>query len=123
MAKEIFLIESNNLFLQKLIFRLKEKRFDTFHAQNFENILEEIRQTKAKVVILDLQGLQNKGLEIIKKIKKKFPHVPIIIINDTEHIHLSIKAMQMGVFDDLYTPFDLNKLISMINEALLKVKA
>jgi len=120
MAKRIFLIESNNLFLQKLIFRLKEKGFDIFHAQNFENILEELWQSKAKAVILDLHGLQNKGLEIIKKIKKKLPLVPIIVINDTEHIHLSIKAMQMGVFDDLYTPFDLNKLIKLINEALDK---
>ncbi|NOZ61757.1 MAG: sigma-54-dependent Fis family transcriptional regulator [Calditrichaeota bacterium] len=51
------------------------------------------------VVFLDYKlGKGTNGLEVLKKIKKKFPHLPVIMITDFADVEIAVEAMKLGAF-------------------------
>ena len=82
----------------------------------FFNIPEE----KIDVVLLGVDGLGMEGLALIRPIKTISPMTEIIIINDFNHMDLSIEGMDLGAFDDFLIPLDIDALTKRIREAAVQ---
>lgn len=117
MSTKLFLIETDNLFLDKMLRKLEDSGFQVYKCKEMEQVISEVEQSEAGIVILDIHSTQKQGLSIIEKLRKKLPQKQIIIINEPQDVKLSIKAMQMGAFDDLYIPFDFEELENIIQKA------
>ncbi len=51
------------------------------------------------VIFLDYKlGRGTNGLEILKKIKKKYPYLPVIMITDFANVEIAVEAMKLGAF-------------------------
>ncbi len=77
-----------------------------FAANNYDLVLSDVRMPKVD------------GIEFLKKAKSLKPHIPIIILSANSNVDLAIDAVKQGAFDYLAKPPNLNKLLSMVRDAL-----
>ncbi len=72
------------------------------------------------LVICDVVLPDGDGLELVKKLKKKFNHLEFIIISAQNNILTAIKADQLDVFEYIPKPLDLNDLVISVDRSLKK---
>src|SRR6185436_14436048 len=71
-------------------------------------------------LILDiwLQGSELDGLGILEMVKKKYPHMPVVMISGHGNIETAVAAIKMGAYDFIEKPFKEDRLLLVIARAL-----
>ena len=76
------------------------------------------------VLVTDVMMPDGDTIELMPRIKKKRPDIPIIVMSAKNNINTAIRANQLGVYQYLPKPFDLKDLVSAVNTALkLKISS
>ena len=70
------------------------------------------------LVILDLKLPDMHGLQALKKINKKYPNLPVIIITAYGDTETAIGAIKQGAFDYIYKPFEVPVILDLIKKGL-----
>ncbi len=70
------------------------------------------------VVILDVWLPNMGGIDVLKKIKKEYPDIEVIIISGHANIKVAVQAVKIGAFDFLEKPLSLDKTITVVENAL-----
>ncbi len=70
------------------------------------------------LVITDVVMPDENGLELLPRIKKLRPEMPIIVMSAQSTIMTAIKAAERGAYEYLPKPFDLKELINVVQRAL-----
>jgi len=72
------------------------------------------------LIILDiwLQGSRMDGIEILKRVKRDNPGIPVAIISGHGNIEVAVAAVQQGAYDFIEKPFNLNQLLVVVDRAL-----
>ena len=86
---------------------------------SIETLWRWIDEGNGDVVISDVNFPDGDGLEMLPAIKRKRNDLPVIIISAQNTVITAIKASELGAYDYLPKPFDLKKLLSKVNKALL----
>jgi DNA-binding NtrC family response regulator len=69
-------------------------------------------------VILDIKMQGMDGIEVLERIKKMEPGLPVIMISGHGTIKIAVEATKLGAFDFLEKPPDLNRLLISIRNGL-----
>lgn len=117
MGINLLIIESDRFFRQNLLQRLGTDPFRIFESDGTAGLKKVIRTNKIDVVLLSLGGMKEEGLALLRRIKRLFPAVEVILLNGAAQLSLSIEGMKLGAFDDFFVPFDVGKLVGRIKEA------
>ena len=117
MGIRILIIEAENQFRKNLYRCLQVEGFTVDKVTPQDDVVTIITEEKIDVVLLGVDGLGLQGLALIGPIKTIRPEVEVIILNDPGNMELSIKAMEMGAFDDFLIPLDIESLSARIREA------
>jgi DNA-binding NtrC family response regulator len=76
------------------------------------------------VVLLDLRLPDMDGMDVLRTLKSRYPHVAVIIITGFGQIQSAVEAMKSGAADYLEKPFEhLEKLKLAVTRALEEVRA
>jgi len=117
MGIHILIIESENRFHKNLYKCLEAKGFTVDKATQQDDVVTIVAKENIDTVLLGVDGLGREGLTLIRPIKTVSPTTKIIIINDLNHMDLSIEGMELGAFDDFMVPLDIDSLAVRIREA------
>jgi two-component system nitrogen regulation response regulator GlnG len=79
--------------------------------------LDQIREQRPDVVVLDIQLPDRSGLEVFQEIKALDPRRPVIFITAHGTTETAIEAMKGGAFDYLVKPVDLDRLSQLLERA------
>lgn len=71
-----------------------------------------------KVIILDLLMPYLSGKELLSRIIKDFPHIPVIMLTAVDELETAVDCMKTGAFDYIVKPVEKNRLISSIKRAI-----
>jgi len=118
MGIRILIIEAENRFRKNLYQCLQAEGFTVDKVTSQDDVETIVAEEKIDVVLLGVDGLGREGLALIRPIKASRPGTEIIIINDARHMDLSIKAMELGAFDDFLIPLDIEAMAARIREAV-----
>ncbi len=77
---------------------------------------EKVKNDKYDVIISDVNMPKMNGYELVKSIKESDIESQIILISGLEEIAESINAIDLGIYDFITKPVDLNKLINLIDK-------
>ncbi|PZP58988.1 MAG: nitrogen regulation protein NR(I) [Azospira oryzae] len=90
--------------------------FKTFaSAQEAEAALQ---TATPRVVVTDIRMPGGSGLDLLKTIKEKLPHVPVIIMTAYSDLESAVSAFQGGAFEYLPKPFDVDHAVELVRRAL-----
>ena len=120
MGIHILIIEAENRFRKNLYTRLQLEGFTVDKVTRKDDVVTIIAKEKIDTVLLGVDGLGREGLALIRPIKTISPATEIIIINDSNHMDLSIEGMELGAFDDFMIPLNIDSLATRIREAAMR---
>jgi two-component system nitrogen regulation response regulator GlnG len=70
------------------------------------------------LVITDVVMPDENGLDLLPRIKRERPSLPIIVMSAHSTLQTAVKATERGAYEYLPKPFDLNVLIDIVQKAL-----
>jgi len=77
-----------------------------------------LKKNPPEVILLDLNLPDMSGLEILKLLKEKNLTCSVIVVTSNGSVTVAVEAMNLGAFDFLEKPFDAERLIVTVNNAL-----
>ena len=116
----IYVIDDDEAVRESLEFLLKTagivvRGFDS--AKAFLDILPEVT---SGCVITDVRMPEITGIELLRRLQKTNPDLPVIVITGHGDITLAVEAMKIGAVDFLEKPFDDDQLIAAVRAALTR---
>jgi DNA-binding response OmpR family regulator len=116
----VLIIEAENRFRKNLYQCLHAEGFTVDTITPPDDYATIVAKEQIDLVLLGVDGLGREGLALIRPIKTISPMTKIIIINDSDHMELSIEGMELGAFDDFLIPLDIDSLANRIREAAIQ---
>ncbi len=118
--KIVFVVDDDN-DLRKLVCRwLELEDYQTMSLSTCEECLFRLNTVLPTAILLDLNFSNLDGITTLKKIKKKHPLLPIIIMTSDVDISSVVTAIQSGAYDYLSKPLDRIKLLTVLDKAIKK---
>ena len=103
-----------DLFIQAL----EEDDYEVLTVDNGEQGLEIIKNEKPNVTFLDLKLPGIDGLEVLKRISDLEIKPIVIMITGHGTIAKAAKTMDLGAYDYIVKPFDIDDIIKLMKQAL-----
>jgi len=85
---------------------------------NTNEAINQFNKEKPAVIVSDIRMPGESGIEFLTKVKNKFPDIPIIIMTAYSDLDTAVSAFQKGAFEYIAKPFDIDKVIEIINQAI-----
>jgi two-component system nitrogen regulation response regulator GlnG len=94
--------------------------FDVRGTGNVATILKWITDGEGDLVITDVMMPDENIFNVLPAIRRKRPKLPIIVMSAQNTLITAVNAAEMGVFDYIPKPFDLDDLVSTAKRALAR---
>jgi len=102
-------------YLQALMSR---RGYVVFTAESGEEALSGLATTRPDLITLDLVLDGMDGLETLRRLKKRVPDVPVVMLSGHGQARQIVEAMQLGAADFLRKPFEAEELQVAFQKAL-----
>lgn len=75
-----------------------------------DGVLKAVENTVYDLYIIDINLPESDGISLLKKLRQKYPHVPVIMVSGYRDIETIMDAYAVGCDEYLKKPFDLREL-------------
>jgi len=117
-AAHILIVDDEKRICTSLTGILEDEGYKARAVHDGHTALEEIEAHLPALVVLDLWMPGIDGLQVLEIVKKRYPHLPVIVISGHGNIETAVKATKLGAYDFLEKPLSLEKTLIMIERAL-----
>lgn len=117
---KLLLVDDESEFLDTLVDRLDMRELQADVAYNGKEAISAVEKEEPDVIVLDVKMPGMDGIEVLQQIKKAYPHVEVIILTGHGSEQDEQRARQLGAFDYLRKPADLQTLMGRIKNAFKK---
>ncbi len=120
MASDILIVDDEADIRELVSGILEDEGHKTRLAKDSDEALRVIEERRPSLVILDiwLQGSKLDGLEVLARIKKQHPELPVVIISGHGNIETAVTAIKRGAYDYIEKPFKADRLVVVTMRAL-----
>lgn len=122
MHGNILIIDDEIKLLKLLGMILSQENFNVKEASTARSAMTMLEQYDFDVVLSDVRLPDAFGVDLVKSIKAKYPHLEIILMTAFGNITDAVQAMKNGTYDYLVKGDDNEKIIPLVYKALEKVK-
>ena len=119
-ASKILLVDDEVDFLETLVQRLKKRNVNVTGVQSGEEALRSLDHQPVDVVVLDVKMPGMEGIQVLKEIKKREPRTEVIMLTGHANVEAAFQGMELGAFDYLIKPVNIEELLKKIQDACEK---
>jgi DNA-binding NtrC family response regulator len=116
--RSILLIDDHEATRDTLAEVLEDAGHQVQTAATQARALEILESRPFHLVLTDLKLPDGSGMEIMKRAKALFPHMPVVMITGHASIDNAVEATRLGAYEYLTKPVDLDKLRLVVANAL-----
>lgn len=116
------LIIEDEAAIRRVLNKIISEENDTYHVEEAENGLMGLEMALEKeydLILCDIKMPKMDGVEVLEKLKKVQPHIPVIMISGHGDLDTAVETMRLGAFDYISKPPDLNRLLTTVRNALM----
>jgi DNA-binding NtrC family response regulator len=121
-AFKVLLVDDEEIFREATARQLSVRGFIVQTADSGESAIEQVRNDPPEVVVLDQQMPGMHGSDTFIEIKKIDPLIEVIMLTGNTSVDNAIELMQMGTFDYLMKPINIDDLLYKIEDAYTRKK-
>jgi DNA-binding response OmpR family regulator len=114
---KILLVDDEQEFVETLAERIKMREHDSEVALDGEQALKKMEDDIPDVVVLDLKMPGIDGMEVLRRIRKAYPKVQVIMLTGHGSEKDEEEARKLGAFEYLEKPVEIDKLMKKIKKA------
>ncbi len=120
MAAEILIVDDEADIRNLISGILMDEGYQTRAAGDADAALEAIRARRPSLILLDiwLEGSRMDGMEILERVKKDHPDLPVIMISGHGTVEMAVSALKIGAYDFIEKPFKSDRLLMLIERAV-----
>ncbi len=118
--EKILIVDDDDKIQFAFLEVLKKDGYSAVIAGDGEEALRVINAQNINLIFMDINLPKINGLDVLKKFKEGGINIPTIIITGYGIMQNAVKAMQLGAFDYLTKPLDINKIRELTRKALSK---
>ena len=97
---------------------LDQKGIKTNEFNNSNEAINEFNRSKPSLIISDINMPGESGIEFLKKVKLKFPDIPIVIMTAYSDLESTLDSYKFGAYEYITKPFDVDMLLNLIDKIL-----
>ena len=116
----VHLVDDEVEFLETLEKRLRKRNLQVSCSRSGEEALEFLVAHPVDVVVLDVKMAGMSGIQTLREIKRRGPLVEVIMLTGHANIEVAIEGMELGAFDYLMKPVDIDDLLFKVQDAYKK---
>lgn len=121
-AFKVLLVDDEDIFREATARQLSVRGFIVASAESGEKAIEQIKNDPPEVVVLDQQMPGMHGSDTFIAIKQINPLIEVIMLTGNTSVDNAIELMQMGTFDYLMKPINIDELLYKIEDAYTRKK-
>ena len=119
-AFKVLFVDDEIDFLETLLKRMKKREVSVSGVGSGEDALKFLDDKPADVVVLDVKMPGMDGIETLRKIKNRYPLIEVIMLTGHASVEVGIEGMELGAFDYLMKPVDIDELLYKVQDAYKK---
>jgi two-component system, NtrC family, nitrogen regulation response regulator GlnG len=97
--------------------------YDVRLASNASGLWSMAQSGDGDLIVTDVMMPDENAFDLIPRIRKLRPHLPIVVMSAQNTFMTAIKASELGAYEYLPKPFDLMELVGVVGRALATPKA
>lgn len=113
----VLLVDDETDFLDVLARRLSRRGIEVRAATGGREALAMLQEAPAQVVILDVKMPEMDGIETLQEILSHHPGTEVIMLTGHADVDLAFHGLELGAFDYLLKPTDLDDLLYKLHDA------
>ncbi|MCA9084066.1 MAG: sigma-54-dependent Fis family transcriptional regulator [Planctomycetaceae bacterium] len=121
MAQRILVVDDEPIICRGFEGLAKSEGLDAETTSSAEEALSLADERSYDAVVLDVRLPGIDGLEALPMLKEKLPNTPIIVMTAHGDLSTAVRAVELGAFDYLPKPFELEDARRLLQRALAQV--
>jgi len=117
---KILLVDDEQEFVETLSERLKMRDLSSEMALDGEKALQVVQDQEPDVMVLDLKMPGIDGMEVLRRVRKTFPRVQVVILTGHGSEKDEEQARRLGAYAYLKKPVDIENLVATLRKAFQK---
>lgn len=113
----VLIVDDEPDFLETILKRLKRRKIDATGVSSGKEALDLLERQPFDVVILDVRMPGMDGIETLREMKKRRPLMEVIMLTGHASVEAGMQGMQLGAFDFVMKPADIDELLEKIRQA------
>ena len=116
-ALRVLFVDDEADFRETIVKRMQKRRIDALGFGSGEEALRWLGGNTADVIVLDVRMQGMDGIQTLRAIKHDYPLIEVIMLTGHASLEIAREGMQLGAFDYLMKPVDLDELLYKIEDA------
>ncbi|MCP4634125.1 MAG: response regulator [candidate division Zixibacteria bacterium] len=116
--EKVLVVDDDDRLRSMLTEALRNYGYRTFGAMDGPEALSILERERFDIVITDIRMPDMDGITLMKKIKNRFPRVPVVIITGYAHAYTRQKVFEAGADGFLSKPFRLRRIEEILRNFL-----
>jgi len=117
---KVLMVDDEEDFVRTLAERMKMRDLDSDVALDGEQALQIVKDEVPDVMVLDLKMPGIDGMEVLRRVRKAYPQVQVIILTGHGSEKDEAEARRLGAFAYLQKPVDIERLVQTLRNAYKK---
>jgi DNA-binding NtrC family response regulator len=114
---KVLLVDDEEAYVKTLAERMEMRDVGSRVALSGEEALQMLEDESPDVMVLDLRMPGIDGMEVLRRVKKMYPQLEVIIMTGHGSDKDEAEARRLGAFDYLQKPVDINELMEVVRRA------
>lgn len=119
----LLIVDDEERFLSTTKILMEKKGVKTLTAAGGAEALQVLDEARVDVVILDVKMPGMDGVETLKRIKRKYPLIEVIMLTGHASVDSAVDGMKLGAFDYVMKPSDIPEILEKVQKAYDKKQA
>lgn len=115
---KILVIDDEDIVLMSCQRALTPEGYDVKTVRSGEDGLKLLQNEAYDLVLTDLKMPDIDGIEVLRIVKEKWPHIKVVIITGYQTVETAVKAVKLGAYDYIEKPFTPEQISLAVRNAL-----
>lgn len=121
-AEHVLIVEDTSPMAELYRTFLRRDGIESSIVDNGEDALQFLRTTVPAVMILDLNLPGIGGFEVLSGVVAESPGTAVVVVTSNGSVRTAVEAMQQGAYDFLVKPFNADRLVTTVRNALERAR-
>ncbi len=118
MAQQIFFVDDDPAICKTVSRILRRKKWSVLDFLSAQDCLKALKESPCDLLITDVNMPEMTGIELLKKVRRTYPAIPILIVTGFPEIPLAVRAIKAGALDYIEKPLDRDYLLKTVSATL-----
>ncbi|HEX9269482.1 MAG TPA: sigma-54 dependent transcriptional regulator [Candidatus Limnocylindria bacterium] len=119
MAQKTLLVADDDASIRSLLKQLlADQGFAVLEATTGIEVVDKVKESSPDLVIMDVRMPELDGIEALSRVKATSPKTAVLIMTAFGSSNAAIRAMELGAFDYITKPFELDKISHTVKRVL-----